>query len=76
MNVERLKEIREDKDLTQKKVAEIINVTQQQYNKYELGINSIPVEKLNRLANFYNTSTDYLLSRTDERKPYPQSILK
>lgn len=76
MNVERLKEIREDKDLTQKEVAQIINVTQQQYNKYELGINSIPIEKLNRLANFYNTSTDYLLYRTDERKPYSKSIIK
>lgn len=76
MNVERLKEIREDKDLTQKEVAKVINVTQQQYNKYELGINSIPVKKLNRLINFYNTSTDYLLYRTDERKPYPYSIIK
>lgn len=76
MNVERLKEIREDKDLTQKEVAKIIHVTQQQYNKYELGINSIPVEKLNKLANYYNTSTDYLLYRTDERKPYPESIIK
>ena len=76
MNVERLKEIREDKDLTQKEVANVIHVTQQQYNKYELGINSIPIEKLNKLANYYNTSTDYLLYRTDERKPYPQSIVK
>lgn len=76
MNVERLKEIREDKDLTQKEVANVIHVTQQQYNKYELGINSIPIEKLNKLANYYNTSTDYLLYRTDERKPYPQSIIK
>lgn len=76
MNVERLKEIREDKDLTQKEVAKVIHVTQQQYNKYELGINSIPVEKLNKLANYYNTSTDYLLYRTDERKPYPESIIK
>lgn len=76
MNVDRLKEIREDKDLTQKEVAQIISVTQQQYNKYELGINSIPVEKLNRLADYYSTSTDYLLYRTDERNPYPQSIIK
>lgn len=76
MNIQRLKEIREDKDLTQKEVANVIHVTQQQYNKYELGINSIPIEKLNKLANYYNTSTDYLLYRTDERKPYPQSIIK
>lgn len=76
MNIERLKEIREDKDLTQKEIASILNVTQQQYNKYELGINSIPVEKLNRLADYYKISTDYLLYRTDERKPYPKSIVK
>ena len=76
MNVGRLKEIREDKDLTQKEIAAVINVTQQQYNKYELGVNSIPIEKLNRLAEYYHTSTDYLLYRTDERKPYPKSIVK
>lgn len=75
MNIQRLKEIREDKDLYQKNIAELINVSQQQYNKYELGINSIPIEKLNILANFYNTSIDYLVGRTNERKPYPKSIM-
>ncbi len=72
MNIQRLKEIREDKDLYQKNVAEIINVTQQQYNKYELGINSIPIEKLDKLATYYNTSIDYLVGRTNEKKPYPK----
>lgn len=75
MNISRLKEIREDNDLHQKDIAKILGVTQQQYNKYELGINSIPLEKINILADYYNTSVDYLISRTDERKPYKKSIL-
>lgn len=76
MNINRLREIREDKDLTQTKVAEYLKMKQQQYSKYELGIRSMPIEKLNVLADFYHTSVDYLIGRTDERKPYPKSILK
>lgn len=72
----RIKEIREDKSLTQSDIAKILNTTQQQYSKYELGIQIIPLEKINILANFYNTSIDYLVGRTDIRKPYPDSILK
>ncbi len=76
MNISRLKEIREDHDLYQKDIANILGVTQQQYKKYELGINSIPLEKINILADYYKTSIDYLTYRTDERKPYNKSILK
>ena len=72
MNINRLREIREDKDLTQKELASILKISQQQYNKYELGINSIPIEKLNILANYYETSIDYLINRTNEKKPYPK----
>ena len=72
----RIKEIREDKGYTQKDIAKILNTTQQQYSKYELGIQIIPLEKINTLANYYNTSIDYLVGRTDIRKPYPKSILK
>ena len=72
MNINRLREIREDKDLTQKELASILKISQQQYNKYELGINSIPIEKLNILANYYGTSIDYLINRTNEKKPYPK----
>ncbi len=75
MNIERLKEIREDRDLTQKDIAKVLGIRQQQYSKYELGINVIPLEKIYVLANFYNTSIDYLVSRTDESHPYPKSIL-
>jgi transcriptional regulator with XRE-family HTH domain len=76
MNILRLKEIREDKDLYQKDIAKLLNITQQQYNKYELGINSIPIEKINILADYYKTSVDYLLCRTDNRKPYEKSIIE
>ncbi len=72
----RLKEIREDKDLKQIDIANYLNVTQAQYCRYELGVNTIPIDKLNKLADFFQTSTDYLLYRTDERKPYPISIMK
>lgn len=76
MKIERLKEIREDNGYTQKDIAKVLNTTQQQYSKYELGIQIIPLEKINILANLYQTSIDYLIGRTDVRKPYPKSILK
>ena len=69
MNIERLKEIREDKDLLQKDVAKYLRITQVQYSRYETGLRLIPIDKL---ATFYNTSIDYLLSLTDERKAYPK----
>ena len=76
MNIERLKEIREDRDYKQIDIAKLLKKTQAQYSRYEMGINTIPLDKINKLADFYNTSIDYLLSKTDEKKPYPKSILK
>lgn len=73
MNIERLKEIREDKDYKQIDIAKVLNTTQQQYSKYELGLQVIPVERLVKLAKFYNTSVDYLIGLTNERKPYPKA---
>ena len=75
MNLMRLKEIREDRDLSQNEVAKILNTSQVQYSRYETGIRLIPIDKLNVLADFYNTSVDYLICRTDERKKYPKSKL-
>lgn len=75
MNVNRLKEIREDKDLFQKDIATILNITQQQYNKFEMRINIMSEEKYDKLANYYNVSVDYLMGRTDIRKPYPRSLI-
>ncbi len=72
MNIDRLKEIREDKDYKQIDIAKYLKVTQAQYSRYEMGINTIPIEKLASLAKFYDTSIDYLVGLTDERKPYPR----
>ena len=76
MNVDRLREIREDRDLKQEDIAKILKTTQQYYSDYELGIRVIPLERISMLADYYGTSIDYLVGRTDERKPYPKSVLK
>ena len=75
VNISRLREIREDRDLFQKDIAKIIGATQQQYSEYELGIRIIPLDKISKLADFYNTSVDYLSGRTDAIEPYPKSLL-
>ena len=72
MNIKRLKDLREDCDLNQADVAKIIHTTQQQYSKYETGIRLIPIDKLNILADYYNTSIDYIIGRTNIKKPYPK----
>ena len=73
MNIDRLKEIIEDRDYKQNEIAKYLKVTQAQYSRYEMGINTIPIEKLASLAKFYDTSIDYLLGLTEIRKPYPNS---
>ena len=76
MNIQRLKEIRQDKDLKQSDVAKVLGIKQQQYSEYEIGKRLIPINYLYELALFYNTSIDYLIGRTDISKPYPKSILE
>ena len=76
INISRLKEIRQDRDLYQSDIAKVLNITQSQYSLYENGIRLIPIDKLAILAKYYNTSVDYLIGLTDERKPYPNSIIK
>lgn len=70
--MERLRDMREDKDLYQADIAKILNVSQQTYSRYENDDISIDKDSLIKLALFYNTSVDYLLELTDERKPYPR----
>ncbi len=62
----RLKDMREDHDLTQEAVGKLLGTTQQQYYKYEKGIQEIPVHHLITLANYYRVTTDYLLGRTNK----------
>lgn len=72
MDISRLKEIREDRDYKQSDIAKVLGTTQQQYSKYELGIQLISVERLVKLAKFYGTSVDYLIGLTNERRAYPR----
>lgn len=73
MIYKRLRDLREDNDLTQQYVANLLNVAQRTYSHYELGTASISVEHLSILADFYKTSIDYLIGRTNVKKPYPKS---
>ena len=68
----RIKDLREDKEILQKDMAKILNTTQTNYSKYELGKINIPIETLKKLALFFNTSIDYILGLTNETKPYPR----
>ena len=70
MLYERIRNLREDKDLTQQNLADYLNVSQRAYSRYENGERGIPSETLCLLADFYHTSVDYLLNRTDVKKPY------
>lgn len=66
----RIRELREDHDLTQKKLGEAINLPQRTYAYYESGQRMVPPEVLCALADFYGVSVDYLLGRTDNSEPY------
>lgn len=66
----RIRELREDHDLTQRQLASILNMTQPQYFRYEQGYRDIPTDVLIALANIYQTSTDYILGLTDNPKRY------
>ena len=65
---QRIRDLREDRDLKQKHLAELLNCSQQVYSNYELGQRDIPTDILIRLANFYNVSIDYLLGQTSNPK--------
>lgn len=63
----RIRELREDNDMTQQQVADYLSMKQPQYNRYERGFRDIPTDVLIALADLYKTSTDYILERVDER---------
>ena len=66
----RIRDLREDRDLTQKEIADYLHVRQNTYSQYENGQRQLPIEVLIALAVYYKTSTDYILGLTDEIKPY------
>lgn len=68
----RIRDLREDSDLNQTKVAKMLGMSQTGYSKYETGENDIPTAVLIKLAKFYNTSVDYLLGETDVKERYPK----
>ncbi|MDD6873102.1 MAG: helix-turn-helix transcriptional regulator [Clostridiales bacterium] len=69
----RIRDMREDRDLTQKQLADYLHIRQNTYSQYETGQRQLPLDVLIALARYYKTSADYLLGLTDERKPYPDS---
>ena len=67
----RIRNLREDHDMNQTQVAKMLGMSQTGYSKYETGENDIPTGILIKLANYYNTSIDYLLGQTNEKRRYP-----
>ena len=68
----RIRDLREDHDSTQTQIAQILDMSQTGYSKYETGENDIPTAILIQLAEYYQTSVDYLLGRTNNKKPYTE----
>ena len=69
---QRIRDLREDSDMTQKSVADYLQCTQACYSYYESGKHDVPSDVLIQLARLYHTSVDYLVGLPEERKPYPQ----
>lgn len=71
MNIGRVRALREDSDYTQQEMADILHINRRTYSAYENGANAIPLDILCAIADLYRVSVDYLLDRTDTKKPYP-----
>ena len=73
MKYPRIRNLREDNDLTQQQIADMLYINRRTYAAYENGINSMTPETLCKIAAIYHTSVDWLLGRTDEFEPYPKN---
>ena len=69
MKFQRIQDLRIDSDLSQKKIGEFLHISQRSYSHYETGSRNIPIEMLIRLADYYDTTIDYLVGRTDNKEP-------
>ena len=72
--MERIRNLREDKDLSQNEIAKILNCSQTTYSRYETGDLNIPVASLIKLAIYFNTSSDYLIGLTDGKMSYKRLV--
>ena len=72
MKFEAIRNLRIDGGYTQEQIAQYLNVKQNTYSQYEIGVLNYPVDALVKLADFYGVSADYLLGRTDVKEPYPK----
>ncbi len=70
MFFQRLKDLRDDKDMSQEEIGQLLGIKQTVYSRYERGSQPLPIKHLMVLADFYETSTDYILGRTNVVKPY------
>ncbi len=68
MKFQRIQDLRIDSDLSQRQISEILHISQRSYSHYETGTRGIPIELLIRIADYYDTTIDYLVGRTDDRK--------
>ncbi|MHB8075632.1 helix-turn-helix domain-containing protein [Desulfosporosinus fructosivorans] len=69
---ERIRNMREDKDMTQSQMAEYLRIHQTTYSDYEIGKLNIPLQVMNKIADLFETSIDYIVNRTDVKEPYPR----
>lgn len=69
MRFQRIQDLRVDSDLSQRQLGEILHISQRSYSHYETGSRNIPIEMLIRLADYYDTTIDYLVGRTDKKAP-------
>ena len=70
MKYDRIKNLREDHDVKQQEIADYLSLSRSAYSNYENDLRNIPIEVLSGIADFYNTSVDYLIGRTDDPRPY------
>ncbi len=71
---ERIRNLREDSDMSQQQMADLLYINRRTYSSYEIGSRGMPIEILEKIADIYHTSTDYLLGRTEIRNPYPPAL--
>ncbi|MBM6693772.1 helix-turn-helix transcriptional regulator [Pseudoflavonifractor capillosus] len=69
----RIRDMREDQDISQQQIADYLMCDQSLYSKYERGERTVPLEIMVKLADYYHTSIDYLVGITDQKAPYPRS---